>query len=481
MTGAGRRLSLTRASFRSIRFRITAIVAGSVALAAILISTVVLGVVGYQLATGQDTALEREAVQLQRSLASGVDPAEFTGGECQWVVEPACSRVIDSGDAVESASGGPLAITPEALAVAEGRRSEAIYTSTAVSPQVRVVALPVDDHRALLVGVPVTAMAVTFERTVHALAIASVVSCLAAAGIGYLAGRAGVRPIRELITTMEDVAQTADPHVEVDAHRTDELGGLARSFNGMLGRLAHALDSQRSFVADASHELRTPLTTLRTNTSLLFSDRTFDDETTAVLQSAISSELDSMQATIEDLIDLAFLDADADAALARAELVGIAEQAAADAQRHWPHVEYTVTGGTPGMLIPLEASRAARLLGVVLDNAGKYTPPHVDHRPEVVLRLQADGPLIRITVADSGSGVAVSDVHRVFDRFYRAAEVRSTTGSGLGLAIAEQITAQAGGTIGLEPRASGGTIVTIVLPRAVVDSTSVVEGHVSGT
>lgn len=481
MTGAGRRRPLTRASFRSIRFRITAIVAGSVALAAIVISTVVLGVVGYQLASGQDTALGREAVQLQRSLESGADPAEFTGGECQWVVEPACSRVIDSGDAVESASAGALAITPEALAVAEGHRSEAIYTSTAVSPQVRVVALPVDDDRALLVGVPVTAMAVTFERTVHALAIASVLSCLAAAVIGYVAGRTGVRPIRELITTMEDVAQTANPHVEVDAHRTDELGGLARSFNGMLGRLAHALDSQRSFVADASHELRTPLTTLRTNTSLLFSDRTFDDETTAVLQSAISSELDSMQATIEDLIDLAFLDADADAAPARAELVDIAEHAAAEAQRHWPHVDYTVAGGTPGVLIPLDASRAARLLGVVLDNAGKYTPPHGDHRPEVALRLETDGRLVRITVADSGSGVAGSDTRRVFDRFYRAAEVRSTPGSGLGLAIAEQITAQAGGTIGLERRASGGTIVTIVLPRAVVDSPPLVHSDDSGT
>lgn len=108
------------------------------------------------------------------------------------------------------------------------------------------------------------------------------------------------------------MAQTVDPHVGVDAHRTDELGGLARSFNGMLGRLAHTLDSQRSFIADASHELRTPLT----NTSLLFSDRAFDDETTAMLQSAISSELESMQATIEDLIGLAFLDADADAASA---------------------------------------------------------------------------------------------------------------------------------------------------------------------
>ena len=88
----------------------------------------------------------------------------------------------------------------------------------------------------------------------------------------------------------------------------DELGELANTFDGMLGRLQAAFERQRQFVADASHELRTPLTIVNLETSrALASPRKPEDYRHAL--AIIHSENDFMTALVNDLLTLARMDA----------------------------------------------------------------------------------------------------------------------------------------------------------------------------
>jgi signal transduction histidine kinase len=114
--------------------------------------------------------------------------------------------------------------------------------------------------------------------------------------------------------------------------------------------------------------------------------------------------------------------------------------------------------------LPLFANEAAleRLFLSILDNAIKYTPTG----GHVALRLHLEEAQAIIEVADTGIGIAEKDLPHVFERFYRADQVRSreTRGSGLGLSIAKWIAESHNGSIELQSRPGQGTKVIIRLP-----------------
>ena len=85
---------------------------------------------------------------------------------------------------------------------------------------------------------------------------------------GWAVARNGLRPVRRLTASVEDIARTQrlDP---IPIEGSDEVARLAQSFNEMLRTLSASQHRQRQLVADAGHELRTPLTSLRTNLDLL--------------------------------------------------------------------------------------------------------------------------------------------------------------------------------------------------------------------
>ena len=84
----------------------------------------------------------------------------------------------------------------------------------------------------------------------------------------------------------------------------------------------------------------------------------------------------------------------------------------------------------------------------------------------VQLRATSDGRVATVTVADTGTGIAPSQLPYVFDRFWRAdpARGRRTGGSGLGLAIARQIVTDHGGRITVASQLGVGTTFTVMLP-----------------
>jgi signal transduction histidine kinase len=105
-----------------------------------------------------------------------------------------------------------------------------------------------------------------------------------------------------------------------------------------------------------------------------------------------------------------------------------------------------------------------RLLGVLLDNACKYSPEGGNVR----VTVRTDGSRIALTVDDSGPGIPEAERSRVFDRFRRAND--TGTGAGLGLAIADEIVRATNGRWALGDAPTGGARMSVSWPRSRIAS-----------
>jgi two-component system sensor histidine kinase MprB len=434
---------------------------------AVTVAVVVLVVAGgtyllvvQQLDRGQDVALLREATRIQRLIQTGSDFLASGSDSCRYAAEPACTRVVTAADHVESGDAA-MHVTRAALDVAEHGGGPVYSTVAAPGRDVRVVVVPVDAGRAVMVGLPTTTTERTVTRVGTALLLLGALGILLSGVIGYIVAGIGLRPVRLLAAAVDRVARSRDPHVAslLDVRRNDELGRLSRSFRTMLDELASAQEAQRRLVQDASHELRTPLTTLRTNIALLERRDALPAETRHRLERAVADEVVALQSLVADLVDLA-RDGEATDPPQRVALADVVAAAVPVAARRWPSTRFRVRSTGCDQVLGSEAA-LERLVGVLLDNAGKHggggdVDVVVEHRDGVV----------GLAVSDRGPGIDEADLERVFDRFFRADGARRLPGSGLGLAIARRITDDHGGTVTASRRPGGGTTITVRMPAA---------------
>jgi two-component system, OmpR family, sensor histidine kinase MprB len=449
----------------SLRGRLAGVLALTVALVVLVMAGVTFLLVDVQLKRGQDTALLREATRIQRLVETGSDFLASGSNACEYASEPACTRVVTATTPLESGDAA-LRMTSAARDVAAGKQASAFSTVDAPGRRVRVVVVPLRSDRAVMVGLPTTTTDRTIQRTGLALLVLGGAGILLSGLIGYLVARAGLRPVRLLAESIDRVAATRDPHDGVDTDRDDELGRLARSFTAMLAELAEADAAQQQLVADASHELRTPLTTLRTNIALLDRDD-LPDGVRPRLREAIDHELREMQSLVGDLVELA-RGVEPVAEVVDVDLAELVAEGVPVAARHWPEVEYRVVAAAVARpaLVAGDPERLARLVSVLLDNAGKYSVGTGSELAAVDVIVSSSGGRVTLEVADRGVGIPAEDLPRVFDRFFRSPSARSLPGSGLGLAIAHQIVVSFGGDIQAFARDGGGTSVVVSFPAA---------------
>lgn len=265
-----------------------------------------------------------------------------------------------------------------------------------------------------------------------------------------------------LTTAAEDVARTRRLGVQVPVTGYDEVGRLGRAFDRMLGRLAQSEEDQRRLVQDAGHELRTPLTSLRTNISLLRRIDELPPETRDELVADLSQEARELTDLVNELVDLAAGQSDAEPPR-KLDLADVAEEVAGLARRRTGRqIAVRASGdttvyGRPGML--------QRAVSNLVENATKF-----DREGQAPVEIAVTGParpgVVRVEVLDRGPGIAEADLTRVFDRFYRAADARPLPGSGLGLSIVREVALAHGGAPFAFRRAGGGTVIGFTVGAA---------------
>jgi two-component system sensor histidine kinase MprB len=267
---------------------------------------------------------------------------------------------------------------------------------------------------------------------------------------GWIAETA-LAPVRRLTRAAEDVSETRDLSLRLDAEGRDEVSRLGAAFNRMLGALERSLTAQRNLVADASHEFRTPLTSIRANAELLARGTVADHERDAVLREVVE-QVDELDGLVTDVIELAL---DGEGGL-REDDVSLDELVAAEVERmrrHAPTLRFDVTSEPAA--VRGDPERLARAVANVLANAAKWSPP--GGPVDVTVR---DGT---VSVRDHGPGFAAEDLPHVFERFYRSPAARGMPGSGLGLAIVRHVVESHGGTVEAANADGGGAVITLRL------------------
>lgn len=232
--------------------------------------------------------------------------------------------------------------------------------------------------------------------------------------------------------------------------------------------IVQSFTRQREFTADASHELRTPLSILMASADAIQSD----DQTR--LSSFSSQVLDDMREEIRKMTKLVsnlLTLARADSGVTELQLERFDLQQAASTvirtlqplvQEKGLHLHFDAP---MELLITADRERIQQLLFILLDNAVKYTPSG----GEIRLTLTQNPPhgSIKITVADTGLGIAKEEQAKIFERFYRSDKARSRAlgGTGLGLSIAAWIAASHGGSIAIESELGHGAAFIVTLPK----------------
>ncbi|MEO3787135.1 HAMP domain-containing sensor histidine kinase [Actinocorallia sp. B10E7] len=208
----------------------------------------------------------------------------------------------------------------------------------------------------------------------------------------------------------------------------DELRALAISANEALDRLDESLRKEREFTSNASHDLRSPITAMRAE---LDAAMMYPDETDwPVTAEKLSGSLDRLQALVDDLLELARLDA---GQVPRSKRLDLAELVRAEILRRPEDSRITVEAEPAEVFChPLHLSR---LFNNLLDNAERHAEKVID------VRVGAEGDRAVLEVYNDGDTIPPRMREAVFDRFTRldASRSKDTGGTGLGLAIVREI------------------------------------------
>jgi two-component system OmpR family sensor kinase len=305
---------------------------------------------------------------------------------------------------------------------------------------------------------------------------------VAAAAVGFLVVRLGLRPLDDIEETAEHIAGGDLTRRVPEAGSRTEVGRLAVALNAMLSQIERAFaerqeseDRLRQFVADASHELRTPLTSIRGYAELFRRGADHRPEDLAKTMRRIEDEAIRMGVLVDDLLLLARLDNDRPLDEAPLDLSEVVHQAV-DAARVIDE-QHPLTLDVAGPVWVLgDRLRLRQVVDNLLANVRTHTGPGTRATIRV---MSGDGEAV-VQVDDEGPGLSPAEAARVFERFYRAdpSRRRDRGGSGLGLSIVEAIVAAHGGkaTLTSAPRQGSSFRITVPLQPGIAGSAAGADG-----
>ncbi len=222
---------------------------------------------------------------------------------------------------------------------------------------------------------------------------------------------------------------------------------------------------RKSFVANVSHELKTPITLVKGYVETLLDGALHDTKKLPEFLSTVKEHADRMNAMIDDLLQLAALEAGQDKnSVSLIDVVSVAERVRSN---------FADIASSKGIEIRLDAperpvnvtaneSLLEHAIANLVDNAVKYTGEGGHIAIEVCLK----GNMAILNVTDDGIGIEKRHQKRIFERFYRVDRARSRElgGTGLGLSIVKHIVTSHGGSVSVESQPGQGSTFTIILP-----------------
>ncbi len=278
------------------------------------------------------------------------------------------------------------------------------------------------------------------------------------------------REAREVVGAALDGEAEQSRTVDIDG-RTLLLNARALPEGGAVIVLHDLTDMRRlenvrrDFVANVSHELKTPLTSISGYAETLLADKP-DDATVQRFLGTILGNSRRMHRLVDDLLDLSRIESghwqpspsplSADAAVRDAVALHL-DQAT---ERH---VRLEAEGPDSDIEFHADADAVRQVLSNLVDNALRYTPAG----GRITVRAEEADDGVLLSVSDTGSGIPLEHLPRIFERFYRADPSRSREegGTGLGLSIVRHLVESHGGRVSAESTLGQGTVISCWFPK----------------
>jgi signal transduction histidine kinase len=300
---------------------------------------------------------------------------------------------------------------------------------------------------------------------------AGAVALVLSIGLAYVIARSVSAPLRQISNAAKAVAVGDFDH-QVHPAGPDEVQSLALAFDEMSRRVKSSHQAQRDFVANVSHELKTPLTSIQGFAQALMDGTAADEEARMKAASIIHEESDRLRRLVDDLLDLARLDAEQVAFMRRPVDLNALIQRVVDGLGVTASEQGIELVGLERSLPPVigDGDRLAQVLTNLIDNAVKHSPPG----GKVRVVGEVDQQWLQIGIKDEGKGIPPDELSRIFERFYQLDKARSGgrgRGVGLGLAISREIIRAHGGELSAQSTSGAGSVFTIRLPRIDIDHT----------
>jgi signal transduction histidine kinase len=323
----------------------------------------------------------------------------------------------------------------------------------------------------LAAAAPLGGFTAPFEGTARRGAIALVFTTLATLAVAALL-------TRRLTHSLEQLAVAADAVSRGDLERRavvpddDEVGRVARAFNGMTDSLRRTLGelSRRErlaavgeFAASLAHEVRNPLTSLRMDLQRVEEQVSPDSALRAPLERSLRV-VTRLNETVSGALRVARSGTGGtDLVNLRAPIQRALEVTIPAFEQAGTSLDIPEAGDAP-LFVRGDASALEQLFVNLLLNAAQAMPSG----GRVTISAVSDGPDVEVSVSDTGHGIPAALLGRVFDPFVST----KPEGSGLGLAIARQIAIAHGGTLQMESELGSGATARLRLPRAMPTDTA---------
>ncbi len=303
-------------------------------------------------------------------------------------------------------------------------------------------------------------------------------------GIALAVGFALARDVvQDVEFTGERVAEMAMFGAEpsgrlIPVRSADQVGLLTSAFNVLVERFAaaehayrqdlataQAHDRDRSaFLAALSHELRTPLNAVLGFADVLLAevDGPLSEEARENLE-IVRKSGDHLRALIDDILDLSGLESgEFQLTRGNVDLFGVASQVVREARATISHKPLKLSLLGESSIVWADERRVRQIIGNLVGNAVKFT-----REGSVEVSVAPHGNVSRVTVKDTGPGIAPEMQSAIFEEFQQAGDLHARrAGSGLGLAITRRLVAMHGGLIELESRLGEGSRFTVTLPAS---------------
>lgn len=380
-------------------------------------------------------------------------------------------RLLDEAGQTLGVSAGfaHLERPDSSAAIAKARHGETVYETLAQPDgRVRLVTRPVLSAHHVLYVVQVAAslrdMEASLAKLRILLALFSLVMLAATSVMGLILASRVFEPIRRLIAQSQRfIAESLHERMEVSTS-SDEVGQLDTTFNEMLVRLERAFRRLWQFSAAASHELRTPLTVMKGEIGVALRKPRSAEEYRRILRTQLEA-IDEMANTVEELLRLV-------------------QRVATEGELEWEAVDlsaltqrmcatFKTIAGAKAIRIDTVVNGAVwvsgerwlleRLLANLLDNAIRHTPSN----STVTVSTRGHADEASLTVHDTGPGIPLDEVPRLFDQFFiRRPDADPAQSTGLGLGLCRWIVETHHGHFDVASTPGQGTTFVVHLPIA---------------